>query len=88
MNGKRMEEWYSKFLGVMEEFKKNPYVHAGLSVGANDTGEDSYHYSLNVYVWKRTERSIKVLYTVGVDSWSKMTPESKKAWAAIKRLMK
>lgn len=86
MSNKRMEEWYSKFLAVLEFFKKNPYVHAGLSVGAIDTGE--HHYRLDVYTWKKAEREIKDVYTVGVDSWSEMDEASKKAWAAIKRLMK
>ena len=86
MNEKRMEEWYNKFLVVLEFFKKNPCIHAEVSVSAIDSGEP--HYRLAVYTWKKAERSIKDVYTVGVYSWSEMDVESKKAWAAIKRLMK
>lgn len=87
MSEKRIEEWYDKFLGVLEHFKRNSFIHATLSVGANS--EENYSVSLTVFVWYKRKREIKTSYHVWVNTWcDEMDEQSKKEWAAIERLMK
>lgn len=86
MSEQKIEEWYDKFLGVLEHFKRNSHIHATVSVGANS--EENYSFSLFVYVWYKTKREIKTTYHVWVNTWSEIDEQSKKEWAAVERLMK